>query len=93
MPTEVKFKQVFDLKDDKQLKDLVTRVAARLVVLSQGVIDERTANPVALQMISGYMQYLHNQICEENGIELATTHNADVKDADFFTIHKRGTKH
>lgn len=92
MTTEFKFKQVFDLQDDNQLKDLVSRVAARLVLLSQGAVDELSANPIALQMIAGYMEYLHNKICKENGITINTKHDADVKSPDFFNIHKE-TKH
>lgn len=92
MTTQLKFKQVFDMHDDAQLKDLVSRVAARLVIISQGAVDERTANPIALQMISGYMEYLHNKLCEENGVEITTKHDVDVEGVDFFNIHKE-TEH
>lgn len=92
MTTEFKFKQVFDQKDDAQLTDLVSRVAARLVLLSQGAVDEMSANPIALQMIAGYMEHLHNKICRENGITISTKHDANVRNPDFFNIHKE-TKH
>lgn len=83
----LQFKEVFHLKDDDQLKDLISRVAARLVLKG---LDEVIANPVALQMIDGYMQYLFNKICMENNITINT--GAMNKDTDFFDIHKE-TKH
>lgn len=84
----LQFKQVFDLKDDEQLKDLVSRVAARLVLLGA---EELVANPIALQMISGYMQYVHDKICTENNITIEHTALPDAEE-EFFNIHKE-TKH
>lgn len=83
----MQFKEVFDIKDDDQLKDLISRVAARLVIKG---IDEIIANPVAMQMIDGYLQYLFNKICAENNVTI-NTGELD-QDTDFFDIH-RETKH
>lgn len=84
----LQFKQVFDLKDDDQLKDLVSRVAARLVILGS---EELVANPIALQMISGYMQYLYDKICAENNISIEHS-IGEGSEEEFFDIHKE-TKH
>lgn len=84
----LQFKQVFDLKDDEQLKDLISRVAARLVILGS---DELVANPIAIQMISGYMQYLYDKICRENNITIEH-HVEGGSDEEFFNIHKE-TEH
>lgn len=83
----VQFRDVFDLKDDDNLKDIISLVAARLV--TKGV-DEIVANPVAMQMICGYMTYLFNKICQDNGITL-TMGDIEGED-DFYDIHKE-TKH
>lgn len=91
MKTELQFKDVFDLKDDEQLKDLISRVAARIVIVSKGGVDEIVANPVAIQMLSGYMTYLFNKLCEENEITLDLNVAADA-DVEFFNIHRK-TKH
>lgn len=86
----LQFKEVFDLKDDDQLKDLISRVAARLILISEGSVEETVANPVAIQMISGYMNFLFNKICEENNITL-NMQTVD-EDTEFFNIHKE-TEH
>lgn len=86
----LQFKDVFDLKDDDQLKDLVSRVAARIVILSKGSVDEITANPIALQMLMGYMQHLYMRICNENNLIIDSDFKTD--EADFLAIHKE-TKH
>lgn len=86
----LQFKDVFDLKDDDQLKDLVSRVAARIVILGGGSVEEVTANPIALQMIMGYMQHLYMKICQENGIIIDSDFKND--EADYLAIHKE-TKH
>lgn len=88
----MQFKDVFDLKDDEQLKDLISRVAARIVLVSKGGIDELVANPVAIQMIAGYMEFLFNKLCEENNIERDLNVSEEVEKPDFFNIHKE-TKH
>lgn len=86
----LEFRQVFDLRDDEQLKDLISRVAARLIIVSEGGVSELVANPVAIQMISGYMQFLFDKICEEHGITLDLTTSDD--NVDFYNIHKE-TEH
>lgn len=87
----LQFKEVFDLKDDDQLKDLISRVAARLILISEGSVEETVANPVAIQMISGYMNFLFNKICEENNITL-NMQTVEGEDVEFFNIHKE-TEH
>lgn len=86
----LQFREVFDLKDDDQLKDLISRVAARLILISEGGIEETVANPIAIQMISGYMNFLFSKICEEHNITLNL--QTTEENIDFFDIHKE-TEH
>lgn len=82
MTTSLQFKEVFDRKDDEDLKALVSRVAARVIVRAEGDIPEPMGNPIALQMIAGYMNFLFQRICQESGITMEFNLEPDPEAVD-----------
>lgn len=66
----VDLKDVYDADDDDELKNLISRIAARIVVRSQGEAPEPLANVSAIHLLGNYMAWMAQGICDREGVKI-----------------------
>lgn len=66
----VQIRDVFYRHEDKELGDIIVRVAERVYKESEGQMNEKLANPVAIQILMGYLQGMLMLICHRDGIDI-----------------------
>lgn len=64
----VVLKEIYDAVDDDELKNLISRLAARIVVRSKGDVAEPLANVSAIHMLGNYMAWMAQDICDREGV-------------------------
>lgn len=82
----IDMKDVWDATDDDELKNLISRIAARIVVKTAGEANEPLANVSAIHMIGNYMAFLARGICDREGVTV-------VQRSDGYHEFQKETKH
>lgn len=73
MVDKMVLKDVFDKHDDEELKEIISRMATRLV--THGGLDVNLANAGALMMLADYIAGLFKFVCEKNDLEPSVVQN------------------
>lgn len=67
----VAFRQIWDQRDDEEIRQMIVRVANRLHHFSGPDLHIMLANPLAMQMIIGYLNGLFLELCARDGIDIS----------------------
>lgn len=76
--TTVYFREIFDQKDDDELKELIARMSSRLFIRADGGVPEVAANPVAMAYLIGYIEHMKKLIEERYDIKIEPIQELDV---------------
>lgn len=84
MTDTVRFTQIFDQRDAEILNELIVRMATRMHHFADARLHPMLANPMAIQMLTGYLTGALVTVCSQSGVDISQAPTVDGTGMDTY---------